>query len=187
MARRLAMRGLRRQDCARHPSAGPPRQPLRISRVAGPSGPRVETYAGRSRARLSRREPSLRGLEAQRGCSAGLAGVGPLRYRGSCAVCASGSGASVCASAFASIWRMRSRVTENCCPTSSKRVVGVHADAEAHAQDALLARGQRGQHPGRRLAQIGLDRGVQRQDRVLVLDEIAEMANPPRRRSGFRG
>src|SRR5437764_951708 len=54
-------------------------------------------------------------------------------------------------------------------------VVGVHADAEAHAQDALLARGQRGQNPRRRLAQIGLDRGVQWQDRVLVLDEIAEM------------
>ena len=27
-----------------------------------------------------------------------------------------------------------------------KRVVGVHADAEAHAQDALFARGERGQN-----------------------------------------
>jgi hypothetical protein len=33
-------------------------------------------------------------------------------------------------------------------------VVGVHADAEAHAQHALLARRERGQHPGRRLAQV---------------------------------
>src|SRR5215210_764720 len=60
-------------------------------------------------------------------------------------------------------------------PDLFERVVGVHADAEAHAQDALLARRQRGQNPGRRLAQIGLDRGIQWQDRVLVLDEIAEV------------
>src|SRR5437763_10774459 len=42
-----------------------------------------------------------------------------------------------------------------------ERVVGVHADPEAHAQDALFARGQRRQDPGRRLAQIRLDRRVQ--------------------------
>src|SRR5439155_5791267 len=56
-----------------------------------------------------------------------------------------------------------------------QRVVGVHADAEAHAQNTLLARRQRCQHTGRRLAQIGLDRRVDRQDRHLVLDEVAEM------------
>src|SRR5215831_18662352 len=56
-----------------------------------------------------------------------------------------------------------------------ERVVGVHADAEAHAEHALLARRERRQHPRRRLAQIGLDSRVQRQHRVLVLDEIAEM------------
>ena len=56
-----------------------------------------------------------------------------------------------------------------------ERVVGVHADAEAHAQHAFLARRQRGQHPRRGLAQIGLDRGIHGQDRVLVLDEVAEM------------
>src|SRR5215208_919405 len=60
-------------------------------------------------------------------------------------------------------------------PDLFERVVGIRADAEAHAQDALLARSQRGQDTGRRLAQIGLDRGVQWQHRVLVLDEIAEM------------
>jgi len=54
-------------------------------------------------------------------------------------------------------------------------VVGVHADAEAHAQHALLARRERGEDAGRRLAQVRLDRRVDRQDRVLVLDEIAEM------------
>src|SRR6266436_3392001 len=54
-------------------------------------------------------------------------------------------------------------------------VVGVHADAEAHAQDAFLARGERGQHSGRGLAQVRLDRGVDRQHRVLVLNEIAEV------------
>src|SRR5713101_9191619 len=56
-----------------------------------------------------------------------------------------------------------------------ERMVGVHADAEAHAQHPLLARGERGEHPRRGLAQVRLDRGVDRQDRVLVLDEIAEM------------
>src|SRR5579863_301245 len=57
-----------------------------------------------------------------------------------------------------------------------QRVVGVHANAEAHAQHALLARGERGQHARRRLAQVRLDRRVDRQDCVLVLDEIAEVA-----------
>src|SRR3954454_17868310 len=39
MARRLARLGLRPQDRARHPSAGPPPEPLRNSRDAGPFGP----------------------------------------------------------------------------------------------------------------------------------------------------
>src|SRR6185437_12266861 len=54
-------------------------------------------------------------------------------------------------------------------------VVGVHADAEAHAQHALLARRERSQHPRRAFAQVALDRGLERDDRVLVLDEVAEM------------
>src|SRR3977135_4350981 len=54
-------------------------------------------------------------------------------------------------------------------------VVGVHADAEAHAEHAFLARSQRGQYPRRGLAQVALDRGVDGEDRVLVLDEIAEV------------
>ena len=56
-----------------------------------------------------------------------------------------------------------------------KRVVGVHANAETHAKDALLARGERGQNPRRRLPEVRLDRRVDGKDRVLVLDEIAEM------------
>src|SRR6266851_5167386 len=56
-----------------------------------------------------------------------------------------------------------------------QRVVGVHADAEAHAQHALLARRERGEHARRGLAQVRLDRRVDRQDGVLVLDEIAEV------------
>src|SRR5438552_11101289 len=56
-----------------------------------------------------------------------------------------------------------------------ERVVGVHADAEAHAQHPLLARGERGEHARRSLAQVRLDRGVDRQDRILVLDDIAEV------------
>src|SRR5271167_4615332 len=43
-----------------------------------------------------------------------------------------------------------------------ERVVGVHADAEAHAEHALLARGERGKHARRRFAQIRLDGGVDR-------------------------
>ena len=54
-----------------------------------------------------------------------------------------------------------------------QRVVGVHADAKAHAQDALFARRQRGEDARRRLAKIALDGGVDRQDGVLVLDKIA--------------
>ncbi len=50
-----------------------------------------------------------------------------------------------------------------------QRMIGVHADAEAHAQHAFLARRERGEHARRGLAQVRLDR-------VLVLDEIAEMA-----------
>ena len=71
---------------------------------------------------------------------------------------------------------MRSRVTENCWPTSSSVWSVFIADAEAHAQHALLARRERGKHPRRGLAQVRLDRRVDGQDRVLVLDEIAEMA-----------
>jgi hypothetical protein len=55
-------------------------------------------------------------------------------------------------------------------------MIGVHADAEAHAQHAFLARRERGEHARRGLAEVRLDRRVDGQDRVLVLDEIAEMA-----------
>src|SRR6476469_27627 len=56
-----------------------------------------------------------------------------------------------------------------------QRVIGVHADAEAHAQYALLARREAREHARRGLAQVRLDRGVDREDGVLVLDEIAEV------------
>ncbi len=54
-------------------------------------------------------------------------------------------------------------------------MVGVHADAEAHAEHAFFAGRQGRQHAGGGLAQVALDRGVDWQDRVLVLDEVAEM------------
>src|SRR5580692_111647 len=41
-----------------------------------------------------------------------------------------------------------------------QRVVSVHADAKAHAQHTLLARGERGEHARRGLAQVRLDRRV---------------------------
>src|SRR5215472_18646170 len=57
-----------------------------------------------------------------------------------------------------------------------QRVVGVHADAEAHAEHALLAGRERGEDARRGLAQVRLDRGLDRQHGVLVLDEVAQVA-----------
>ena len=54
-------------------------------------------------------------------------------------------------------------------------VVGVHTDAEAHAQHTLFARCQRSQNACGGFAQVRLDGGIHWQDGVLVLDEIAEM------------
>ncbi len=56
-----------------------------------------------------------------------------------------------------------------------QRVVGVHADAKAHAQHAFLTRGERGEHAGGCLAQVRLDGRVHRKQRHLVLDEVAEV------------
>jgi hypothetical protein len=53
--------------------------------------------------------------------------------------------------------------------------LSVHADPEAHAQRALLARRQGRQHARGGLAQIKLNGGVDRQDHALVLDEVAEV------------
>src|SRR5690606_35626583 len=56
-----------------------------------------------------------------------------------------------------------------------QRVVGVHANAETHAQNTFFTRRQRSQNTGRRIEQIGLNGGIDWQKRVLVLDEIAQM------------
>src|SRR3546814_15051559 len=56
------------------------------------------------------------------------------------------------------------------------RVVGVQPDAETHAQHAFLARGERREDAGDRFLEVRLHRGVDRDDRILVLDEIAEVA-----------
>src|SRR6476469_229956 len=55
-------------------------------------------------------------------------------------------------------------------------MVFIHPDAETHAENALFAWRQRRQNARGGLAQVGLDGGIDRQDRVLVLDEIAEVA-----------
>src|SRR6056297_3996308 len=54
-------------------------------------------------------------------------------------------------------------------------VVGVHPDPEAHAQHTFLARRERRQNPRRRLLQVLLNGRVQRQDGILVLDEVPEL------------
>src|SRR5574342_409466 len=55
-------------------------------------------------------------------------------------------------------------------------VIGLLADAEAHAQHLLLARGERGQHLPRLLGQVHVDDGVGGADDGLVLDEVAQVA-----------
>src|SRR5262245_11397163 len=67
-----------------------------------------------------------------------------------------------------------------------QRVVLVHADAEAHADYTLLARREGGKRARGGLAQVRLDRGVDRQDRVLVLDEIAEVGTLLIANGGFQ-
>src|SRR4051794_30358000 len=56
-----------------------------------------------------------------------------------------------------------------------QRVVGVHANAEAHAQHALLAWRERSKHARRRIAEVRLDRRLDRQHGVAILDEVAEV------------
>jgi len=69
---------------------------------------------------------------------------------------------------------MRSRVTAKFCPTSSRVLVAL-ADAEPPLDDALFARRQRLEERFRLLAQIHVDHGFDRRDRVLVLDEVTEV------------
>ena len=56
-----------------------------------------------------------------------------------------------------------------------KRVVRVHVDAEAHAQDLRLARREPGQDGFGRLAQAFVGRRIDRRADRRVLDEVAEM------------
>src|SRR5512147_3337904 len=55
-------------------------------------------------------------------------------------------------------------------------VVALLPDAEAHAEDLLLARRQGGEHLPRLLRQVHVDDRVRRRDEGLVLDEVAEVA-----------
>ncbi|EBA12932.1 hypothetical protein RCCS2_03584 [Roseobacter sp. CCS2] len=57
-----------------------------------------------------------------------------------------------------------------------KRVVGIHADAKTHAQHAFFAWCEGCQDPCRRLFQVLLNSGIQRQDRILILNEVAQLA-----------
>jgi len=75
---------------------------------------------------------------------------------------------------FASIWRIRSRVTENCWRLFQRVVVFM--PMPKRMRSTRSARRQARQYARRRLAQIGLAGGIERQDCVLVLDEVAQMA-----------
>src|SRR3984957_7758324 len=55
-----------------------------------------------------------------------------------------------------------------------KGVVGLLPDAEAHAQDLLLARRESREHLARLLAKVALDSSLDRRGRELVLDKISE-------------
>src|SRR5262245_38082439 len=57
-----------------------------------------------------------------------------------------------------------------------QRMVGVHADAETHPQNTLFTRGKRSQHSRGGLPQVRLNRRVDWQHRVLVLNKVAEVA-----------
>ena len=70
----------------------------------------------------------------------------------------------------------RSRVTLNCWPTSS-RVWSVFMPMPKRMRRTRSSRGrQRGQNARGGFAQVALDRRLDRQDGVLVLDEVAEVA-----------
>src|SRR5471030_270088 len=56
-----------------------------------------------------------------------------------------------------------------------QRMVGRHFDAETHAQYLRLTRGQRIEHVLHDAAHRGVQRGVGRRQRVVVLDEVAEV------------
>src|SRR5438876_1127518 len=56
-----------------------------------------------------------------------------------------------------------------------ERVIGVHLDAEAHAQHLCLARGERVEHVLAYIAQARIHRVVDRSDRARILDEVPEM------------
>jgi hypothetical protein len=53
-------------------------------------------------------------------------------------------------------------------------MLAIRTDAEAHAQHAFLSRRERGERAGCGHAQVRLNCGVDRLDRCLVLDKIAE-------------
>src|SRR5690606_12138760 len=54
-------------------------------------------------------------------------------------------------------------------------VVGLLADAEAHAEHLLLARRERGEDLARLIGQVHRDHALARRDDALVLDEVAEV------------
>src|SRR5690606_40008252 len=57
-----------------------------------------------------------------------------------------------------------------------QRVVRVHADTEPHPQHALFTRGEGRENPRRAVAQIVQNGRIYRLHRILILDEVAEMA-----------
>src|SRR4249920_3493141 len=56
-----------------------------------------------------------------------------------------------------------------------ERVVALLADAEAHAQDLLLARRQRLEHAAGALLEVRVDHRLDGRDHALVLDEVAQV------------
>ncbi len=163
-----------RRGARRRGAAGPPdRRGLsrRIWKRAADRRPVAQVTELRRSIRRPAREESRVGLSCPKSSGASWLRLGCLSLR----------------SAFASIWRMRSRVTENCWPTSSS----VWSVFMPMPKRMLSTRSSRGvSEASTRVVvsrKIDLDRRVDRQDGVLVLDEVAEMRNPPRRRSASRG
>ena len=80
-------------------------------------------------------------------------------------------------SALASICRTCSRGHRELLADFLQSMLLVHPDAEAYAEDDFFVWNERRQNARGGLAQVRLDGGIDGQDRVLVLDEIA--GGPP--------
>ena len=56
-----------------------------------------------------------------------------------------------------------------------QRVVGVHTDTKTHTLNTFFSRGQRCQNTGCGITQVCLNGCINRQQRILIFNEVAQM------------